>query len=322
MLFRSFLIFTFLSFLPTAAYYVIKILTNKGFLQEQAQASLLPGLLLKSYFWMDWLDLIGQVIGYIAFAAAIIGLLTIRKGLSKAVLSGLWAGYFIFGLFFTVHIHTHSYYQLPFIPVVALSLGPVGVWIINFFYKQWKITILAALALAAASGIILTQMDSKYFISNNKNNLKMIANFVGLNQQFRKFIADDFERGVQVAREIGETVGHSTNTVLLTPYFGRVIAYEGELSGLPWPKNSSLRERRERGLVPLRKDELFNLNYLTIRTHGKYIKYTPDFFIITAFEEFENQKDLKDFLNTNFPVFAKNEDYLIFDLREMSGPDR
>jgi len=134
---RNFMIFLLLSFLPTLQYYIVKILSNVGFLQEQAQASFLPHLLLKSYFWIDWLSLIGQTVGYISFAGAIVGLLMIRKGFRRAVLLGLWTGYFIFGFFFTLHIHTHGYYQLPFVPVVALSLGPVGVGIINFFYRRW-----------------------------------------------------------------------------------------------------------------------------------------------------------------------------------------
>ena len=33
---------------------------------------------------------------------------------------------------------------------------------------------------------------------------------------------------------------------------------------------------------------------------GRFIQYTPDFFIITAFDDFEKQPDLKDFLNSNF----------------------
>jgi hypothetical protein len=31
----------------------------------------------------------------------------------------------LFGLSATFQIHTHSYYTLPFIPIAALSLGPV-----------------------------------------------------------------------------------------------------------------------------------------------------------------------------------------------------
>ena len=316
------LIYFMVSIIPTCTYYVYGILTNVGYLNELAQGSFLPHLILKSYFWKEWFVRIGNVIGYIPFAGALIGLFTIKQGFSKALLSGLWIGYIIFGLFFTMHIHTHNYYHLPFIPVIALSLGPVGVWIVNFLYRHWKIAILSVLALAGVAGVMVTQVDLEKFVSKNKNNLKTVANFIGINRDFKKFITDDFEREVQMAKEIGEIVGHSTNTVLLTPYFGRTIAYNGELSGLPWPKQSSLRERRERGLRPLGKDELFNPGYLTIRTHGNYIKYTPDFFIVTDFNEFEAQKDLKDFLNTNFPVIAQSKDYLIYDLRMMSETNR
>ena len=112
-------------------------------------------------------------------------------------------------------------------------------------------------------------------------------------------------------------MGHSPNNLFLTHNFGRAIAYNGEFSGLSWPTRFSLRDRRERGLIPLEKEELFNPRYLTIRTHGKYIKYTPDFFIITEFREFEEQVDLREFLMTNFPVIARSEDYIIFDLRKM-----
>jgi hypothetical protein len=32
--------------------------------------------------------------------------------------------------------------------------------------------------------------------------------------------------------------------------------------------------------------------------------------------------DLREFLSTNFPVIARTEDYIIFDLRKMSEADR
>ena len=64
---------------------------------------------------------------------------------------------------------------------------------------------------------------------------------------------------------------------------------------------------------------LFNAVYLTIRTNGKYIKYTPDYFIITDFDEYNKQMDLKDFLTSNFPTLAQTNEYLIYDLRKMSS---
>lgn len=315
---KNIFLFMVLSFIPALSYYVYGILTNTGFLNELAQGSFLPHLILEPYFWKDWFLIIGQVIGYLPFAAALIGLVMMKKGIPKALLLGLWVSYIIFGLVFTLHIHTHDYYHLPLIPVVALSIGTPGALLVKYLSKQWKVTIVVCLIITGIAGGIMTKLNLGEFVTKNKDKLKIASNFVGVNLQFKNFIAGDFEREVQMAKEIGEIVGHSTNTVFLTHNFGRTIAYNGELSGLPWPTSFSLMERRERGLRQLTKEELYNPEYLTIRTHGKYIKYTPDYFIITDFSELNKQPDLKRFLNTNFPVIAQSEGYIIFDLRKMS----
>lgn len=316
---KNIFLFAGLSFIPALSYYVYCILTNTGFLNELAQGSFLPHLLLEPFFWKAWFFIIGQVIGYLPFAAALAGLIMMKKGISKALLLGLWVSYFVFGLVFTLHIHTHDYYHLSFIPIVALSIGTLGALFVKYLFKQWKVTIVLCLIIAGVAGGIMTRLNLGEFFSENKDKLKIVSNFIGVNPQFKNFITGDYEREVQMAKEIGEIVGHSTETVFLTQNFGRTIAYNGEFSGLPWPTSFSLMERRLRGLRELTKEELYNLEYLTIRTHGKYIKYRPDFFIITDFIELNEQPDLKSFLNENFPVIAQCEDYIIFDLRKMSG---
>ncbi len=316
---KNIYLFSVLSFIPALSYYVYSILTNTGFLNELSHGNFLAHLLIEPYFWKDWIFIIGQVIGYLPFAAAVTGLIIMKKGIPKALLLGLWASYFIFGLVFTLPIHTHDYYHLPFIPVVALSIGTLGALLVKYLLKQWKVTIVVCLIITGIAGVIMARLNVGEFFTENKDKLKTISNFIGVNTQFKKFFTGDFEREVLMAKEIGDIVGHSTNNLFLTHNFGRVIAYNGEFSGLSWPTRFSLRDRREKGLKPLSKDELFNPRYLTIRTHGKYIKYTPDFFIITEFSEFEEQVDLREFLSTNFPVIARTEDYIIFDLRKMSG---
>lgn len=311
--------YTFLSFLLPFIYYGFVLFNNIGSLKQHAEGSFLPHLLLKTYFWKDWLTMIGSVVGYLAFIIAFLGLFLIHRGLSKTLLVGLWIGYFFFGLSATYLIHTHDYYQLQFIPVIALSIGPVGALVMNrlslLFSSRKRITIFSAIfiVLIFVIGLSIQQIQWKDY----KNQIKILGAVVGINPQFYKFLTDNFEKEVRIAKEIGKIVGHSTNTVFLTPYFGRELAYHGELSGLPWPISISLQERKERGLKVPQKEEL-SMHSLTIRTHGKYIKYTPDYFIITDFKEFEKQVDLKEFLYTNFPLMAENDDYLIFDLRKMA----
>lgn len=264
--------------------------------------------------------MICYVIGFLPFLASVAGLLMYKDVTARFLLYGLWIGYFVFGLLFTYHIHTHEYYHLQFIPVVALSIGPLGESVISRFYniisskKRIFLIFTTSIILVIVGGTMIRNVYSR----GNKEQIKILGYILGINPEFYSFLAKDFEKEVRIAKEIGDIVGHSTKTVFLTSDYGRSLAYHGELSGLPWPTSLSLKERRERGLRELSKEDLFSKHYLTIRTHGKYIKYTPDFFIITAFKEFEKQKDLKNFLETNFPLLVHNNDYLIFDLKEMS----
>ncbi len=317
---RDVLIFIFLSPLPGAVYYLSGLLTDVGFLREHTQTSFLPHLLLSPYFWKDWLAMIARVVGLIAFTGAFLGLFVIRDGLSRALLIGLWIGYFIFGLVFTYHIHTHDYYQLQFIPVVALSLGPVGALVINrlfrLFSSRRRIAILVVFFLVLIFGISIN--INKVQRRDYNGYLKIFGYVMGINPQFYKFINEDFEKEVRIAKEIGEIVNHSSKTVFLTPDYGRSLAYHGELSGFSWLISGSLKEWKLKGIRAPNKEELFNPRYLTIKTRGKYIKYSPEYFLITDFDEFGKQPDLKDFLHTNFPIMAKSDDYLIFDLRSMS----
>ncbi|MBI4698020.1 MAG: hypothetical protein HY758_03685 [Nitrospirae bacterium] len=116
-------------------------------------------------------------------------------------------------------------------------------------------------------------------------------------------------------------MNHNINNLFLTSDFGRSLTYHGELAGLPWPTSVSLAEREDMGIITPGKDELYNGRYFTIRTHAKLIRYIPDYFIITDFEELERQPDLKKFLNANYPVLAKSDDFMIFDLNKMRSAE-
>jgi hypothetical protein len=318
------LTFAFLIILPAAVYYGYNLLFNVGFIGEHVQGSFLPHLLIFPPFWSGWLSMIGQVVGYIAFILAFLGLFIIQHGRLKALLVGLWIGYFLFGISATFQIHTHSYYSLPFIPIVALSLGPIAAMIlsknVSTLSKSLKIfvAILVVLVIIAGVGVIKAKESLKYVLSDYKSILQTTANFIGVNPKFHKFLKEDFQKEVRIAKEIGDHVKHSTNTIFLDMDFGRVIAYHGEFAGLPWPTSASLYERRLRGVhVPNIKDD-FTSKYILILYQGNFIKYTPDFFIITSFDEFEKQRDLQEFLNSNYPILVRNDDYLIYDLRKMS----
>ena len=45
------------------------------------------------------------------------------------------------------------------------------------------------------------------------------------------------------------------------------------------------------------------------RTTGK------QFFVVTLFNQFDQQPELKEFLYENYPIYDQSDDYIIFDLQ-------
>lgn len=324
---NNFLIFTVVSFLPAFAYYVYVVMTRHIMLNDPIIAlqslpkySFRPHLILSLSFWKVWLTMIGRVVGYIPLIGAILGFLMFKKGLSRTLLIGLCIGYFIYGLVFTHHMVTHDYYQLQLIPVVALSLGPIGALIINRLTTQirnrWRIAVFVILLPAIVFSISFNTFlpEWRHVTPDVKSKLKILGSVVGVNPQFIKFISPDFEREVRIAKEIGEIVGHNTNTVILSSdslgdSSGRYMSYHGEFAVLSCPIEIALQIQKVWGRRVLKAGERFKISV------GRY-EYTPDYFIVTDFREFEKLNDLKVFLTSNFPIVVQNEEYLIFDLRK------
>jgi len=283
----KFLLFIVISLLPTILFYSYGMLIS-GLFRGQARGSFLPDLLLYPFFWKGWFSLIGKVVGHTALIGAFLGVLMFRKRLPRALMIGLWSGYFIFGLVFTYHIHTHNYYQLQIIPIIALSLGPIGALVMKYLSQTcrrwyWHTAVLGILFLAV-------------FIS-----IRMASGNLGVK---------DPERKVRLAQEIGKDINHSTKTIFLSKNYGNVLKYHGELSGKNWPHCHDFRTAELRGIPQMSVEERFNILSLN---------YFPEYFIVTDLREFEIQEDLKSFLTRKFSIMVQHNDYLIFDLREDTG---
>ena len=286
MIFRpSFWAFTFLVLFPTVLYYGYGIFIS-GALQGQADTSFIPKLLFEFYFWQFWLKHIYRIIGFTAFIGGMLGILLFPADWRRAVIIGLWVGYFVYGLVFTYHIHTHDYYQLPFVPVIALSLGPVVTSLINNVLEirsHWSRRALVASILFLAIGL-------------------HIGLFMRMRQEMPAFAKE-----VSIAEDIGEAIDHSTQTLILAPYSGSPLKYHGELAGWPWPTQGDITSERLVGKSELSVEERF---YSLKPIHE------AQYFIVTDFNEFSAQADLRDFLVKNFPIFLQSDSYIIFDLQK------
>ncbi len=285
-------IFVILALLPAILYYLFVVLTQVP-LRYLSQNFFFPHLFLDPFYWLGWLDMIEKVVGSIAFIAALIGVLLFRERPSHALLTGLWIGYFVFGLVFNYHVHTHNYYQLQLIPIVALSLGSVADVIVEqLANRAWK----------GRPGRV-TFLATVLFVSG----LTVVSYVRAVWEPLTNVNRDE----VTISQVIGERVDHTTRALCLSYAYGDLLEYHGDVCAYPWPLGSDLRaERASPGLHPTVEERFKKMAH----------DYSPDYFIVTDMGEYREQPELDNFLAKNFPVLARADRYLIFDLRKKLAP--
>ncbi len=278
--------YAFLAFslLPSALFYAYTI--HQDILGEHATIGFLPHLLLEFSFWQFWLKHIYAFIGFAALVGALLGLLVVPNDWRRVFLIGLWGGYFLYGLVKNYHIHTHPYYELPFVPIVALSLGFSVAIVLGWFAVRnsppsYRIPVAGILILA----ILLA---------------------VGLYLRERQEMPD-FRTEVSMSMEIGEVVKHSSRTLVLASFSGRQLMYHGEFAGGYWPDAGEIKASRLWGKADMSVPEHFSM--LSAKT-------SPEFFVVRDLQEFDRQKDLQEYLRANYPVRKETDQYVIFDLRK------
>lgn len=280
-------IFMLTAFVPGAFYYSYGLIISHS-LKTQAGWSFIPKLWVTSFFYTGWLQNIGLVIGFGLFVVSLLAL-PLAKNFSRALLAGMWIGYFAFSLIFNYHTHSHHYYQLQLIPLVVLSVGYVGSLVfsrLNDFRVPWKVRAVVVVILLMAFSL---------------DGMKQV---VIRRHQIERHI--DFTKIVEAAKEIGQRVNHSEKCIFLDPEYGAPLKYHGWMAGWIWYNAWEIDFRRRfRGEPELNAQEL----YLK-----KYASYQPSYFIVTDFNELHKQKDLEEFLKKRFPIIASTPRYLIFDM--------
>jgi hypothetical protein len=189
---------------------------------------------------------------------------------------------------FTYSIHFIDYYQLPIVPIIAISIGGLADAILGRLSeacKKWhQRTLALAVILFAVYLSIYTVMPQLY------------------NPSVQQY--------VRMLEEIGDVVGHSTKAIFLTYAYGKPLRFHGQVAGNNWPNGGDFRAYQMSGLPIQGTEERFKA----------LSKDSYEYFIVTDFQEFEQQQDLKQLLTRNFPLLVKNQGYLIFDLRKkLSG---
>lgn len=239
-----------------------------------------PWLLLHQQYWTDWHDLAISGVGYTALLAALLSMPLQRKGKARTLIVSLWLGYLLFGLVFNYHIHTHNYYHVQLIPIVALSFAPVVTIILSYLKQElnewyWWLPVIGVLSLIMLSGL-----------RGIRSELRVVT----------------FE-SPELAREVGRIVNHSPRVIHVANEYGLPLEYYGEFSGTYWPKAIEFWLYRYPGE-----------RELSIQERLDNLGFQPDYFVITNFNALNSRHpDLKEFLNTHCTLIAESEQYLIYD---------
>lgn len=310
---RHSVLFAVLSILPMALYYSYGTILN-DFLQGSAGNRIAPEYIITADFWTGWLFQIETLVGYVAFAGALLGLLfALRDGLPRALMVGMWSGYLLFGLFFTFHIHTHDYYSLQFVPVVALSLGCLwNLGIDHLCHADWRYyrrgVVLSVLALA----LVLSALEHR----------RIISAYAQVGQDARAFpgvyightLIANYEARARSYRDIGKVVDHSRHTVLLAPDFGYPLMYHGRLSGdILFPESDTLTSDFQTLRRANSPEYFIALKHFThYHTSVHWTGGPPEY---QASAQADEYRSLRRFISENFRVAAESKDYIVFDLR-------
>lgn len=272
--------------LPAVGYYLFQYFG--GPFRSQHEGRLIVGLWAAPAYWRGWFRMLSRVIGVGLLGAGAVGVFVVRSRPASTLLRGLWCGYAAYGLVFNYHIHTHDYYSLPFIPVVALTLGGL----VQAAFDRFP-PLAARRSRPAALGLLLVGIGFGVW-----------RGFPGAAGDASKNTALAYER-------LGEILGHSRTVIVLDSNYGLPVFYHGDLAGAVWPVSFDFKKN---GLMGLKQD--VSAASPQARVAG------ADYFVATNIGELNAQSALAEDLKIHFPRIPFDDppapgvpSILIYDLR-------
>ncbi len=244
----------------------------------------LSHLLLSPETYARWLNLVQSLTGLAVLLAALLGVLIARPK-NRSLLLGLWIGYLVYGLFLPYQMYTHNYYHLQLIPIVALSVLSVAELVVGGLARQsavWRIL---------AVGISLLVIG--------------FTAWLAILPQY----SEDYRHEEAYWSEIGELLPADGKIIGLTQGYGYNLMYYGWRKIAPWPPRGEFKLAELRG-SPKEFDDYFNKRIGDMH-----------YFLVTSFNQFNDQPVLKDTLYERYPVYAEGPGYLIFDLTQPYDSD-
>jgi hypothetical protein len=290
---------------PSLVYYMHQMLgaTDLG---GQSDLSFRPELILAGRFWWGWVDRLGRVVGLCPFAIGLAGALACRKREGRYFLGSLYVAYAVYGFVFTYHIHTHDYYSLPAIPVVALT-APLGLMaaarLLSICWQRNNLR-KVLVALSATAVVCLTLGAGGALVAKGPRKtcafaLKYGGRLVGLHRKFVLFADPRRSRKlseiVGTMEKLGEALGHSTRVACLTEDYGKSVLYHAQISG---PR-----------LRPFASPENLLEQCMAAAPNVDYI-------VVRLYDSPSAQGKLREELLVHYPIAFEAGDCIAFDVRD------
>jgi len=286
------------------SFYVYNILWNKT-MQELAVSIISPKLLLTPFFWVGWFTQIAKVTGVAPFIIGLILFPIIREKEIKLAIAGLFFGYVFFALIFSYTSATNDYYQLALFPIIAIMLGQVG-YLIDISKKKKLLKNVIVFSILMGGVIFSLYHQNKFMKSDHELRMYSPA-FFFVGEQRSYFKNNIPEKNIWGnSFEAAETINHGINNILLSRSNGNAAMYYGKMFGRTWRTWEDIEKMKFRGRKILNAEDLYN---------SKYAWQNPKFFVITDFESWNKQPDLRKFLLSNFKLYREEKGYIIFNLR-------
>lgn len=260
-------------------YYFLSIGESSSNYFQNWMLALMP-IVLKKSFYLGWLRRLYNFQRFVLLAA-VVGWLGFSKGVGRWMLTGLWAGYLLYGFTLPHQTMTHSYYHIQLTPIVAWSLACGVAWGFSLLAKRWPR--LPALALTT---LLLASLYPAYAAVDT-------------------LLQEDYRHEPAYWEHIGAQIPEDGQTIGLVQQYGHLLMYYGWHEVALWPPSGELYLAELRGNPNIHDFETF----FEQKTEGM------DYFLVTSFNQFERQEELHDTLTQGYPVLSEDAGYLIYDLR-------
>ena len=250
-----------------------------GGLGGQFSGRFVPALLLNPLNYLNWLTKVDLAAGGFFVALALLGFFLTADQRVRSFMFGLWGSYLVYSLFFDYHVATHDYYHLPFIPIVAVSLSPLGGWF------STRLTETTVQGYRRAAAYIILGLGLFMVVWNVRNQIKAV----------------DYRPEGRMWTQIGEEL-QGKSVVALTQDYGSRFEYLGWRTVPIWPYTGDLAYLNV-------QDSNFSFEELFMDYSAR-----KEFFLVTDFDELARQPQLQERLQS-FPVYLEGNGFKIFDLR-------